>query len=611
MLPLYKMMKRTAELRIPIQSQTQTQNPSKERTYRDDYNDEQKASKGIPSKWNITLTPSNIKTIEKLKNNESVPQADVTRMMNNLIKTGDKETFKDISDEVFKKEKAKHPTMTDDKVVKEIVKRFKGTESKNFIRAEYKEVIIPSGGEKIKTKKDAEKNPTVLPKKLRGRDEFEDMISNSKNYNKTYVDSAKEASKTAVTGGTTSGTGGTGMTIGKTGGVEETKLVPYKGAGTTLVPSGTKGTQSAGKSGKSGTTGGKSTLDSVSEFFDTTSNLYAKNKGLIDSVAGAMTPENIESGAWFTNLASLAVPEIQIVSSLMKFTPLGATPKDYIALENMKQGKPTGLSLAEEQMLAFKSIVNPDLIGKSWERGISKVTEDIGDALSTTWGKITGHKLEDKKTELQIESAEAIAKRVADAKKTEDKKKYVDSLMTDPDAKPKFDMPTGFGKTGGSSGAFNPKTGQSIYKPVMTAEQALTPPDMSKFGWTDPTVMEDISRWLVNAISPVKQPSNKEEYIALIKQSNPELYARYEKELGDYNWKLKKTTLTPESQIDVSYDQNKKFIKSIQVTNDALIKRARSLKQLTTEQAEQAYDINESLMAIMDGKAYMTYDDIK
>ena len=579
------MMKRTAEIRTPnIQNQTQTENPSKERTYRDEYNDEQKASIQAPSKWNINLTSSNIKTIEKLKNNESVPQADITRMVNNLIKANDKETFKDISDEVFKKEKAKHPNTSDDKIVKDFVKRFKGVESKNFIRSAYQEVIIPSGGEKIKTKKDAEKNPTVLPKKLRGRDEFEEMIKASK----TTIDSGKDV--VPKTGGNVSK------------GVEETKLMPKTGMGT--KPSGTK---------PSGT-GGKGVLNTVSDFFDTTSNLYSKNKGLIDGIANSMTPENMESGAWFTDLASLSQPEVKVIAELMKFTPLGATAKDYVALEKIKRGEPSGLSDSEEQMLAFKSIVNPDLIGKSWERGISKVSGDIGDAVSSTWGKITGHPLAEKKTELQIESAEAIAKRLATAKKSDDKKKYVESLMADPDAKVYPDMPTGFGKTGGSSGAFNPKTGQSIYKPVpagVSAEQALTPPDMGTYGWTDPTVMEDISRWLVNAVSPVKQPSNKEEYIALIKQSNPELYARYEKELGDYNWKLKKTTLTPDTQIDTSFDQNKKLIKSIQVTNDALIKRARSLKQLTTEQAEEAYDINESLTAIMDGKAYMTYDDIK
>ena len=101
----------------------------------------------------------NLKTIEKLKTDKAVPQADVTRLLNNLIKTQDKETFNDIANAVFKKEKEKHPSMSDDKVLKELVKRFKGKDSKEFIKQEYIEKIIPSGGDKIKTKKDAEKKP--------------------------------------------------------------------------------------------------------------------------------------------------------------------------------------------------------------------------------------------------------------------------------------------------------------------------------------------------------------------------------------------------------------------------------------------------------------------
>ena len=47
------------------------------------------------------MPPSNKKTIDKFKKNETVAQGDVTRLINNLIKTGDRATFKDISDEIF------------------------------------------------------------------------------------------------------------------------------------------------------------------------------------------------------------------------------------------------------------------------------------------------------------------------------------------------------------------------------------------------------------------------------------------------------------------------------------------------------------------------------
>ena len=47
------------------------------------------------------MPPSNKKTIDKFKKNETVAQGDVTRLINNLIKANDRATFKDIADEIF------------------------------------------------------------------------------------------------------------------------------------------------------------------------------------------------------------------------------------------------------------------------------------------------------------------------------------------------------------------------------------------------------------------------------------------------------------------------------------------------------------------------------
>jgi hypothetical protein len=555
------------------------------------------------------MSKGNGKTLDTLKKNQNVPQADLTRLLNYLIKTKDKETFNDVSNKIYQQEKQKHPDWDNKKVIDGLVKRIKGKEGKDFIRTEYEEIIIPSGSgkiPKIKKPKVGQEGKgiykpifeeVVKPKDLKGKTQFEEMI--------------------------TKGQADSGL-IDK-GVVSETKMVPWTKSpivdygqpipdvttgGGLLVKPKPVATTSGTKSGKP-----KSNYETVSEFFDTSSNLYSKNKGLIDGVAKSMSAENIQSGAWLTDLASMAAPEIKIVSELMKFTPLGATPKDYIALENMKQGKPSGLSDSEERMLAFKSIVNPDLLGKGVERVIGQISTEVGDALSTTWGKITGHKLPDKKSEIEVESAEAIKARLDAQKKKADKQAYIDNLMVDPNAKTYPAMPTGFGKTGGSKGAFNPATGESTTQPAITAAQYLTPPDIGSFGWSDPTVMDDVGRWFgkifgLNNPYIAKSPSNKEEYVSQMKQFNPELYARYEKEMDAYNWKLYKSTLSPTSTVDPSYENNKTIIETIRATNDALIKKAKSLKQLTTAQAEESYDINESLKSIMKGESTMTYDDI-
>lgn len=558
-----------------------------------------------------TMSKGNNKTLDTLKNNQNVPQADLTRLLNYLIKTKDKETFNDVSNKIYQQEKEKHPDWDNKKVIDGLVKRIKGKEGKDFIRTEYEEIIIPSGKTgkipKIKKPKVGQdgmgkapvgkgiyKTPfeeVIKPKDLKGKTQFDEMITKGQTdsglidkgvvvenkvvpWNKPQVPDFGQPSPDVVTGG--------GLLV---------KPKP------TVKP-------------------GKSTYDTVSELFDTTSNLYSKNKGLIDGVAKSMSPENISSGAWLTDLASLAYPEIKIVSELMKFTPLGASPKDYIALENMKQGKPSGLSDSEERMLAFKSIVNPDLLGKGVERVVSQGITDMGDALSNTWNKmITGQPLPTKKTEIEVESAEAIKARLDAQKKKADKQTYIDNLMADPNAKTYPAMPSGFGKTGGSSKGFNTTTGENIFKPVVSAEQYLTPPDIHSFGWTDPTVLEDIARWFQNIVLPsspymAKTPSNKEEYVKYIKKYNPELYDRYEKEMDAYNWKLYKSTLSGSSTVDPSYQNNQTILETIGATNDTLIKKAKSLNQLTKQQAEESYNIHESLKSIMKGEASMTYDDI-
>jgi hypothetical protein len=551
------------------------------------------------------MSKGNGKTLDTLKKNQNVPQADLTRLLNYLIKTKDKETFNDVSNKIYQQEKQKHPDWDNKKVIDGLVKRIKGKEGKDFIRTEYEEIIIPSNKiPKIKKPKFGQDEKgtgkqifeeVLKPKDLKDKTQFEEMIT--KGIGK-QVDSGL---------------------IDK-GVVVENSVVPWNKPkvpdfGQPIPDVKTGGGLLVKPKPVAKPTAGKSNFDNISEFFDTSSNLYAKNKGLIDGVANAMTPENMESGAWLTDLASMGAPEIKIVSELMKFTPLGASAKDYVALENIKRGKPSGLSQSEEQMLAFKSIVNPDLLGKGVERVVDKISTDVGDALSTTWGKITGHKLPDKKTEVEVESAEAIKARLDAQKKKTDKQTYIDGLMADPNAKVYPAMPAGFGKTGGSSGAFNPKTGESAFKPVMTAEQYLTPPDAGSFGYSDPTVMDDIGRWFgkifgLNNPYIAQAPANKEEYIAQMKQFNPDLYARYEKEMDAYNWKLYKSTLSGSSTVDPSYQNNKTIIETIGATNNALIKKAKSLKQLTQEQAEESYDINESLKSIMKGESSMTYDDI-
>ena len=55
------------------------------------------------------MSKGNGKTLDTLKKNQNVPQADLTRLLNYLIKTKDKETFNDVSNKIYQQEKQKHP----------------------------------------------------------------------------------------------------------------------------------------------------------------------------------------------------------------------------------------------------------------------------------------------------------------------------------------------------------------------------------------------------------------------------------------------------------------------------------------------------------------------
>ncbi len=55
--------------------------------------------------------------------------------------------------------------------------------------------------------------------------------------------------------------------------------------------------------------------------------------------------------------------------------------------------------------------------------------------------------LHDKKTEIEVESAEAIEARLDAQKKKTDRQAYIDTLMADPNAKTYPAMPTGFGQS--------------------------------------------------------------------------------------------------------------------------------------------------------------------
>ena len=322
------------------------------------------------------------------------------------------------------------------------------------------------------------------------------------------------------------------------------------------------------------------------------SDLYFENKPMIDGLEKTFSKKNIDNGSWFTELASLEAPQIAIIQQILKFTPIGATQIDYEVINAIASGNGDNVPDSQRIKTMLKTIVNPDLMGKVIGTTIKQSYDSSVEAISKTFDKAMGTKAVIDKTSLEQQSADAIKKRLEEMKTQENRKKYIDSIM----------------------GRTTPPTPPNTPTTNKNAAEILAPPDISNFGYHETTVMEDLGRFFRNAIGlgQFSGPSNKEEYIQYLKVNNPTLYNKYQQTVKDYNWNLKKSTLTQDSDLDVNLEQNKKVIQSIISTNDVLTKRAKDLGLSDPKLIGEAYDINEKLKKVMAGTGgVMSYAEVK
>ena len=540
------------------------------------------------------LSVTNQNTLDQLKINKGATQADVTRLINYYVKNGDKEGFNTVSNLIYDIEQQKHPDWTPTHVIDNMLKRFHGT-SKSFVREEYSKTMpesvqIRPVGKQPKGIHDG----TRMTKELR--------IPNG-----------------AVTTGASligqfqgKGQVGLGRSLKDIRDFENKMSQPTQSIKETPVvqnvpiPSGSFGvipSQPVAQRTQPNKQGFGKINQIEKTYFDTASDLFKQNKPLIDKVATILTPESIQSGSWLTSIAGLAVPEIQIVSQLLNFTPLGISKQDASNLDKLARNESTGLSSGDETMLIIKSIINPDEIGKRLTNIAGSALGDIGNTIS----RAVGHKVAEPISQAQQDSATMVAGRKASTASDLAKQKYIEEHSTQP-------IPTG------SSGVISapPRMIDAVppkgAAPQGTASQATTPaslipPDVAKYGWTDPTVLDDIARWtqlVLTGRSAV--PKDKAEYLARLKLTDPELYDKYQSEMEVYNWKLNKSTKTLDSDIDTSFPQNQNIIEAIQSLNDYLMKKS---GKVTSDVASQSYDISTALTDVMKGTKQMSYNDIK
>ena len=130
-----------------------------------------------------------------------------------------------------------------------------------------------------------------------------------------------------------------------------------------------------------------------STLFKTGSKTYKDNKALIDKFKAGITPEKMADGSWFTSLAAMEAPEIEILQQVINMTPLGLSTKDKSNLESLlsrDKTKMNSVSTSDGIKLVLKSLINPDAIGTILKTRASQISADAAEGLDTWWRKATG-----------------------------------------------------------------------------------------------------------------------------------------------------------------------------------------------------------------------------
>ena len=522
----------------------------------------------------VVLTKNQQTTLTRLGNKDYDPikQADITRLLKKMLDR--KITATEIVPKVLDYEKVKFPSKSIDEIQKFLSKKLKSGEDRKMFREVLAQGDFTSFDKPIKTppKPTVDKAPTST-----GRND------------KPSQPNGKGSDLTKILDRLLS---------------DETKVeVPFQGKGTS-----TFGDQTSDK-----TTG----ID-LSQLFKTGSKLYKDNKGVIDKLKNALTPQKLDNGSWLTEIASFEFPELQLLQKVVNLTPLGFSTHDKDNFAKMLSRDPSkmgSVSTADGLRLVAKMLVNPDEIGVLIK---TRGEQLAGDALEgiEKWGrKITGQApLKDP----NIGSLEDLidARRAEGAKKTK-RQADLDRLNGVP---PKKTIPPEFSTSdiGGASQGSGISAGGIVIdtrglpalndRSNMSAEQILDPPHIP--GFKESTWYEDLFGFTKSLVVPDFSGggSDKQKFLRSLKEHDPESYNRYQKSMKQYEKTKKKLTLTKTSDVDLSIHRD--LLQNTFDFSRDLLEKASSLKELTSQEIETIYDISGTLEDVMSGSRKISYNDL-
>ena len=300
----------------------------------------------------VVLTRGQKLTLERLNKNdfEPIKQADITRLLGKILDT--ESTAKEVVPKVIEYEKTKFPSKSVSDIQKYLTKKIKSKDDRIMFREVLSQGDYSSFPDVSKDTAQVKRNGKMFTEELpMGKSGSSSVKKPTKSsgtsseldalLDKLLSDEGSEPEGSEPEGSTSDPFSGVGRRIGG-GEVDKNNQTKGKSSGIDF-----------------------SSID-FSSFFKEGSKVYKENKETIDKLKNALSKENLDSGAWFTEIASMEVPELKVLQQVVNYTPLGFSEKDKDNFAKMLSRDPDQMntvSTSQALKTVGKMLVNPDEIG--------------------------------------------------------------------------------------------------------------------------------------------------------------------------------------------------------------------------------------------------------
>ena len=524
----------------------------------------------------LILTKGQEQTISRLKSSswDVIKPGDITRLLPKLLDS--KPKSEELIPKIVEYERIKNPSKSIQWIEKVLDKKLKAPADKTMLR----EVLAQGDYSSFPDVSKPSKRTVTESLPSGDRSSFPDVTKSKKK--KSGTDAKLQETLDKILGGS----------------VKET---PFQGKGTAVAD------MAATPKG----------MDWGS-LFKTGTKTYTDNKALIDKFKASITPEKMANGSWFTSLAAMEAPEIEILQQVINMTPLGLSTKDKSNLENLlsrDKSKSGSVSTSDGVKLILKTLINPDAVGTILKTRGEQLSADAAEGLDTWWRKATG--AAPKKDEKLGALEDIIKGRQDDAASLAKRQSDIDALKG---KVPKPVIPV----KEADKGIVGLKPGMIVdkFKPVngaegdlnkMSIEDILKPPPIP--GQTTTTATQDAFGFLKGIFVPTYGLGDKrntpEGALEWLRTNDPAAYSKYIYAKAANEKTVKKAGLSLNSEIDLSVSKEE-VLRARTFTQD-LLKKASSLKQLSDQEIEDIYDISGTLEDVLTGKTKISYkqlDDI-